>query len=179
LASSSYSLRAQQLLHILLYGGHGTQTEFPFSTASRSGVRKPGAVGPVTILVTPSETGSAESQSLSVQTRKAPVTAAGRSRPAQFFRQRDGENNTSRGVVTLTSIHQTRQAFDIAEVQLVKAVFTACPGVRIRQSSGTRWWRSRKVVTFTARYITAAKEEDDAVFHGSPNQSGYRLPSSV
>ncbi len=55
---------------------------------------------------------------------------------AQFFRQRDRQNNRRVGIVALPGIHQTRQAFDIAEVQLVEAVFTA-GRVRIRQSSGT------------------------------------------
>ena len=158
------SLRAQQLLHIFFYGGHGTQTkllvqhgqqirceEAGCGWASHNvghAEREQGQQDDNRFLFKPGEH----------QRQRQIVDAA-----AQFFRQRDGQNDGRVGIVTLTRIDQTWQTFDVAEVQLVETVFTA----RQRQDQAIFRYAGgeiREVVTLTARAVTAANQEDMAQF---------------
>ncbi len=92
---------------------------------------------------------------------------------AQFFRQRYRENNRRVGIVTLTGVNQTRQAFDIAEIQFVEAVFTAREG---QNQAVVRYAGSEigEVVTFAARAVAAADEEDVTQFF-TANQINQRI----
>ena len=158
----NYSLRAQQLLHIVFNVGHGTQAEFLVQHGQqvrrqeawrcRAGhdvghaQREQGQQDDNRFLLKPGEH----------QGERQIVDAA-----AQFFRQRDRQNNGRVSIVTLARIDQARQAFDVAEVQLVETVFTARQGqdqAIVRYAGG----ESGEVVTLTARAVAAADEEDVA-----------------
>ena len=76
----SYSLRAQQLLHIIFNVGHGTQTKFLVQDGQQVRRQEAGAVGPVTMLVTPRESRVNRITIAFCSNQRAPATAAGRSR---------------------------------------------------------------------------------------------------
>ena len=125
----NYSLRAQQLLHIVFNVGHGTQAEFLVQHGQQ--VRRQEAwrcraghdVGHAQREQSEQDDNRFLLKPGEHQGERQIVDAA-----AQFFRQGNGKNNGRVSIVTLARIDQARQTFDIAEVQLVETVFTARQG---------------------------------------------------